>query len=318
MTEEANAHHTNTEMILSPRREVLAGTDMALKVEVSCPSGCDLRSGTVRVIAQDGTVAKEVPLISFEEGINGTGEFALKAPVEVGECTWNVAYPGQEVGGVFHHPSSTQFSFTVSPHPTSIAVWNLISPIALGNRFKIKVGVKCSVECKLTGCEIAVYGQRGRKVASETLSDLPWPGSSALYWTDVELEAPCAEGHYKWRVGFRDPHLEAPHSDASYRFAFATARPPEHILTVHVTDKHTKSPIEGALVTIRSRGTPYRARTDAGGVASIGVPTGEYNIYAVKHRYADFNTTVEIGSDLDLKAELLLTPPSQWGGWPNR
>lgn len=318
MTGDVDAHQTNTDVILSTRREVFAGTDVPLKVEVSCPLGCDLRGGTVRVIAQDGTVVKEVPVTSFEEGINGSGEFALEAPIDIGECTWNVAYPGREVGTVIHRPSSTQFSFTVTPHSTSIAVWDLTSPIALGDKFKIKVGVKCSAACELTGCEIAVYGQRGRKVATETLGDLPWPGSSALYWAEVELEAPSAEGHHKWRVGFRDPHLELPHSGASHRLSFATARRPQHIVTIRVADKHTKSPIEGAMVTVRARGTPYQARTDADGVASLRVPTGDYNIYAVKHRYADFQTTVEVGSDLDLRAELELTPPSQWGGWPNR
>ena len=318
MIGDVQSHQTTTEMIRAATREVDAGADVPLKVKVSCSSPCDLRGKTVRIVAHDSTVAEGVALTRFEEEMNETDEFTVKAPTELGECTWSAVFPAQEIGGVLHEESSTPVVFKVKPHATSIAVWDVPSPIPFNDRFKIKVGVKCSSECKLTGKKIGIYGPRGKKVATGVLGGVPWPGTSALYWAEVELEAPGLKGYYKWRVGFRNPQLEVPHAEASYRFAFATARPPEHIVTVQVTDKLTKSPIENAQVTLRSRGTPYRAWTDEGGVASLGVPTGEYRVYVVKHRYADFQATAEVGSDLDLKAELLLTPPSQWGGWPNR
>ena len=313
MTGEVQSHQTNTEMIQSAPPEVDAGTDIVLKVRVSCPSACDLRGKTVRVIAQDSMVAKEVALTSFEEEISETDEFTIKAPIELGECTWGVVFPGQEVGGVLHEDSSTPVVFTVKAHGTSIAVWGVSSPIAFNDKFKIKVGVKCSAECKLTDKKIVIYGPKGKKVATGTLGGVPWPGTSALYWVEPELEAPGVEGYYRWRVKFRKQDLELPHEEASYYFAFTTARPPGHIVTVEVTDKLTKAPIKNALVALHSRGTPYRGYTDEEGVARVGVPRGEYKAYVVKHRYADFQTTAEVAGDIDLKAELLLTPPSQWG-----
>ena len=147
MAADIQSHHTNTEMVHSAPRQVDAGTDVILKVKVSCPSACDLRGREVRIIGQDSTVLKEVPLASFEEDINETDEFTVKAPIDLGACTWSVMFPRQEIGALTHGESSTPLSFTVKPHSTSIAVWDVPSPVAFHDKFEIKVGVKCSAEC---------------------------------------------------------------------------------------------------------------------------------------------------------------------------
>jgi hypothetical protein len=306
MTEEVESHQTNTEMTRSAPSEVDAGADIGLMVKVSCSSACDLRGQTVRVIAQDGTVAKETPLTSFEEGMNETDEFTVKAPVELGECTWSVVFPSQEVGDVLHEESSTTFSFAVRPHSTSIAVWDITSPIPFGRKFKIKVGVKCSAECNLADQTVAVFGPRGRKVATGALGNVPWRDTSALYWTEVELEAPGVQGHYRWRVKFRKPELELPHKDASYYFVFTTARPPEQVVTVEVTDRETRTPVKNAMVTLHAPGAVYRSRADENGVARVNVPKGEYTLYAGKGGYEAFRTTAEVASDVCVKAELVV------------
>ena len=311
MTEEVKSHQTNTEMVQSVPPEVDAGTDIPLKVKVSCASACDLRGKTVRIIAQDSTVAKEVALTIFEEEMNQTDEFTLKAPIELGECTWSVVFPGQEVGGVLHEGSSTPVVFTVRPHATSMAVWDIPSPIAINDKFKIKVGVKCSAECKLMGNKIGIYGQKGKKVATGALGGVPWPGTSALYWVEVELEAPRVEGYYRWKVKSRKPDLELPHEEASYSFFFTTARPPEHVVTVEVIAQETTTPVKHARVLLRPQsGYKYRGYTDEGGVAKLQVPKGDYTLYALKgHEYETFQTTVEITHDATIRAELFPAPP---------
>ncbi|HUW95408.1 MAG TPA: hypothetical protein VMW58_06440 [Anaerolineae bacterium] len=308
MTVEVQSHQTNTEMIQSAPPEVDAGTDIALKVKVSCPSACDLRGKTVRIIAQDSTVAKEVALTGFEEEMNETDEFTVKAPIELGACTWSVVFRAQEVGGVLHEESSTSVMFNVKPHSTSMAVWGVPSPIAFNDMFKIKVGVKCSAECNLMDKEIRIYGQKGKKVATGALGGVPWPGTSALYWAEVELEAPGVEGYHQWAVKFPKPDLEVPHEEASYTLAFAAARPPEHVVTVEVTDKRTKTPIKKALVALHSSGTPYRNPTDDGGVARVSVPQGEYQLHVLKADYEEFQTTAEVATDTKLKVELTFWP----------
>jgi hypothetical protein len=204
--------------------------------------------------------------------------------------------------------------FNVKPHATSIAVWDVPSPIAFNDKFKIKVGVRCSAECSLTDKKIAIYGQKGKKVATGALGGVPWPGTSALYWAEVGLEAPGVEGYYRWRVKFPKPDLELPHEEASYHFGFTTARPPEHVVTVEVIDKNTKAPIKGAHVLLRPHsGYPYRGYTDEGGVAKLEVPKGEYTLYASKgDEYQTFQTTVEITDDATIKAELLVAEKPWW------
>jgi len=314
VTEEVEAHETSTYMVKPSPPEVNAGADIALKVEVSCPECCDLRGGIVRIVDQDGALAKEVELGEFDGTVNQTDEFVVKASTEPGEYTWTAVFPAQEKEDVLHGESSGPFSFAVKPHSTSIAVWDVPSPIALNDRFKIKVGVKCSAECNLVDKKIGIYGQKGRKVATGALGGVPWPGTSALYWAEVELEAPGVEGRYRWRVRFLKPDLELPHAEAAYHFGFTTASPPEHVVTVEVIDRDTKAPIENASVLLRSlsyRGHAYRSHTDDGGVARISVPKGDYQLHASGEGKESSRSTVNVASDTAVEAEVFAVKREQ-------
>ena len=203
--------------------------------------------------------------------------------------------------------SSVPFSFIVKPHATSIAVWDVPCPIVFNTKFKLKVGVRCSAECKLAGRKIEIYDKEGGKVATEKLGGVPWPATSALYWAEVELKAPSIEGCYRWTAKFPKPDLELPHEGTFCTFGFATALPPEHMVTVEVIDKNTKTMIKNARVFLCSYGGyPYRNLTDDGGVAKVSVPKGEYNICVLKDEYETFETTAEVASDVAIKAELLV------------
>ena len=254
-----------------------------------------------------------------------TDQFVVKAPVKPGVYEWAAVFLAQEQEGLLHEGSSVAFSFVVKRHATSIAVWDVPSPIAFDARFGLKAGVKCHAECKLTGNEVEIYDHEGAKVATGTLGDLPWPGSTGLFWADVELKAPSIEGFYGWTVKFPKPHSDLPHEEASHNFGFTTARSPEHVVTVEVIDKHTKAPIRNAHVLLHPHsGYPYRDRTDECGVAKVAVPTGEYELWVSKDRVEDpkgehnpwlskfrydtLETTVEVASDVTIKAELLVRP----------
>jgi len=304
VTGKLQAHETSVSMVKAPRAELDGGTDMALKVKVSCSSACDLWGKIVKIITQDAAVAKEIVLVSFDDMANETGEFVVKTPFEPGEYTWTAVFPAQEKEGILHEESSAPFSFTVKPHAISITVWDVPSPIAFGDEFKIKVGVRCSAGCNLTGKEVAIHDYEGVKVATGTLGDVPWSGTSALYWAEVELEAPGTEGCYAWEAKFPKPDLELPHEGASYAFAFGTARQPEHVVTVEVLDKATNTPIRHADVILH----PYRDHTDERGMARLMVPKGEYELYVSGSDRKTFQTTVKVASDVAVRAELLVAP----------
>ena len=304
MTEEVKAHETSTSMVKPAPSEVHAGAHITLKVEVSCPEFCDLRGSIARIVNEHADGAKRVELTQFDGTVNQTDHFVVKAPIELGGYTWTAIFPGREKEGVLHEESSTPYSFIVKPHATSIAVWDVPSPTASGDEFRIKVGVKCSAECKLTDKEVEIYDHEGAKVATVTLGDVPWSATSALYWAEVELGAPGAEGYYAWTVGFPKPDLGLPHEDVSYEFGFTTASPPEHLVTVEVTDKRTKAPIKGAYVVVQ----PYRGHTDEGGVATLEITEGKHELYVSIDNYATFHTTIEATGDVTVKAEMTFFP----------
>jgi hypothetical protein len=142
-----------------------------------------------------------------------------------------------------------------------------------------------------------------------TLGDAPWSAAGALYWAEVDLEAPATEGSYEWNVKLPKPDLELAHEGSAYPFAFVTASPPDHVVTVEVIDKDSKTPLSKAFVTLHSSGGfPYRNRTDDAGVARVSVPKGEYRVYVLKEDYKDSQTTAAIASDVTIKAELLFAP----------
>jgi hypothetical protein len=307
MTVEVEAHETSTSMVKSAPAEVYDGTDMMLKVKVCCPSACWLREKIVKIITQDAVLIKEIKLdtlYTMGGTTNETVEFAVKAPTKPGEYTWTAVFPAQEKEGVLHEESSTPFSFIVKPQGTSMAVWDIPSSIVFNAKFKLKVGVRCSADCKVTDKVIEIYDHEGAKVATGTLGDVPWPGTDTLYWTEVELEAPAVEGYYTWEAKFPEPELELPRQEASHAFGFRTGKPPEHLVTVEVIDKDTQTPIKNADVILH----PYRAYTDEDGVAEVEVPKAEYKLYVSKDKYKTFQTIVKVASDVTVKAELLVAP----------
>jgi hypothetical protein len=297
-------HEPNISMAKAALAEIDGGADIALKVKLLCPSNCNLQGCNVKVIDGEGAVAKEIELVSFDGTANETDEFVVKAPIKPGGYTWTAMFTAQEKEGVLHGESSTPFSFTVKPHATSIAVWDVPSPVVFNSRFNPKVGIRCCAECKLTGKEIEIYDHKGAKVATTTLGDLPWTDTTALYWTEIELNAPGTEGYYTWTVTFPKPDLELPHEGISTTFAFRTTKPPDHVVTVEVIDVETKTPIKNAHVVLY----PFRGYTDEHGVVRVSVPKGKYDLDILMQDYQPFRTTAEVAGDATVKTELLFWP----------
>lgn len=305
MTDQVQAHKTSTSMVKAAPAKVDAGADITLKVKVSCSSACDLQGNTVKVITPDAVVADELALTAFDDTGNETDTFVVKAPSEPGDCTWTAVYPAQEAEDTPHEESSASFSFTVRPHVTSMAVWDVPSPMVQDSRVKIKVGAKCSAHCELVGKEVEVYDQEGTRVATGTLGDVSWQGATALYWTEVAFDAPSTEGLYKWTAKIARPELELPHTEGAYPFVFRVVRPPDHVVTVEVIDRDWKTPVEQADVLLH----PYRTQTNSEGVAKLEVAEGEYELNVTRGNFGVFEQTVNVDSDMTIKAEILVILP---------
>jgi hypothetical protein len=304
VTSQDKVHETSISVDQLAVSELDGGAEIQLRVKVSCSDFCDLRGSTVNIIAPDESVT-EVLLTGFNGAENVAGDFVVTAPKEQGTYTWTAVFPEQENAGILHLESSAPRSFDFKPHGISIAVWDVPFPALLGAKFKAKVGVRCSADCKLTGKAVEIFDGEGGKVATERLGDVSWPGTDALYWAEVELEAPGTEGYFQWTVKFPRPELEAAHEPASYVLGFATAKPPEHLVTVSVIDKDSGTPMGNVEVNLH----PYTGRTDELGVATVGVPKGHYDVYVSAPGKKIFRMPVEVAGDAAVTAELVSVLP---------
>lgn len=205
----------------------------------------------------------------------------------------------QEKGGDIHEEGAAS-SADVKPHATSMAVWDVASPVVVDTAFKLKVGVKCSAGCNLAGEEIEIYDHEGVKIATGTLGDVPYADRVDLYWAEVEVTAPATKGAYRWEAVLAQPRLETPHREASYKFGFSSAERPEHTVTVEVVDQETEAPVANARVMLR----PYSSRTDESGMATLAAAGGEYKLDVTKEKYDTFATTVTVTGDASIRVEL--------------
>ena len=287
--------------------EVDAEAELTVTARVSCPHGCDLSGQSISIRARDDTELARAELTERDGEACVAGALVLRAPIETGEHTYWAVLAAQQKDGVLHDETSTEFSFTAKPHATSVNVWGLPSAIAAGERFSLKVGVKCSSGCRLTGRPLSIFDQEGAQVRAASLLDEIWPGTSALYFAEVEAQAPRTTGDHQWRVRIPGSDSGVPHAAGSFDFAIKVVSPPDHEVTVEAFDGEKQTPIEGVHVLLH----PYRAVTDANGVAKLKVAKGSYKLYVSGFNYIAHESTLTVAADLTTRAELAVEPEGQ-------
>jgi carboxypeptidase family protein len=189
-------------------------------------------------------------------------------------------------------------------HKTSLAFWDLDSPVVVGRTGRMKVGAKCSAGCVLTDQRVEIRDANGTSVARAGLSAEPWPGTAGLYWAELEFPAPSNIGTHVWSIA-------SPHGDAVSNFTFFAVVPPEHTLTIHVRDKESQAPLAEAEVRLG----PYRAASDDRGVATIELPTGNFSLSIWKVGYEQFTTTVDVTSTMTVDVEIAVEPEPEQKYW---
>ena len=302
-TNEPHVHETNLELSQSVPPEVAVGTDIAVTVKVWCPSGCDLRGGSVTVKAAEETVAT-AELTECHDGRSETSGLTIKVPGELGEYAWSILVPRRKVRGVVHKRSAIPISFRTVPHATSLAVWGNPSPVVMGHPFTIKVGAKSSGACELQGAQVEIHDETGARIGVGTLGETPWVETGALYWTEVDLAAPMKEGIASWSVRFAPAAQKIPHDGSAAEFSFATVRPPEHSVTVKVVEKGTGVPIADAQVRVGA----HRASTDDSGVATLMTSSGTHDVVAWKGGYQSPSMIVAVTEDVGVQIEATVIP----------
>src|SRR4029450_11644973 len=86
------------------------------------------------------------------------------------------------------------------PHAVSVIAWDIPTAVVVGEKFRMKVGIKCAHECDLANVDFGVFDEKETQVATGTLPAERWPGTTGLHVAEVDLEAPSAEGLHTWSV----------------------------------------------------------------------------------------------------------------------
>jgi hypothetical protein len=185
---------------------------------------------------------------------------------------------------------------------TSLAVWDIPTAVALGERFTVKAGAKSSGGAPLGGGRIEVLDGAGAVIAQALLGAEPWPGTDGLYWSEIELCAPQATGLASLSARFDATSIEEPHDGAAQRFSVAVVPLPEHVLTVTVAADD--GPVADAIV----RAGPIRVTTDVEGRARLNLAKGPHQIVVWKTGYASEPVPLTVEADAALRIEARLKP----------
>ena len=192
-------------------------------------------------------------------------------------------------------------------HATHVVVWDVPPAIVAGERFRMKVGIRCSSECRLAHRSFEILDDEGAVVATGAVSGEIWPGTSALYVAETELKAPADEGLHTWSVRVPASDLGAPHDEGAVSVGVRTVSHPDCLVKVEVVDKDSGVPLPGARVVMH----PFRAVTDDRGFAELRVATGAYTLFISQTRYLTLGLPVEVTADMTAGAELCLEPVTE-------
>jgi hypothetical protein len=203
----------------------------------------------------------------------------------------------------------TEFSIVVKAHTAHLNVWGMPSAISVGERFGLKVSMKCSSGCKLTGRELDIVDDKGAKVGAVTLGEDAWPGTKALYYAEFETDAPAEVGDHKWWVKVAATDIGLPHAAGSFAFPVKVVTSPDFEVTVEAIDSDKQTPIKGLHVLMH----PYRSVTNENGVARVKVAKGTYKLHVSGFKYIAHQAIIDAESDVTARVELKIEPEERAG-----
>src|SRR5919197_3842660 len=104
----AESHLTAIALSEPAPAEVAAGTELKLKLELTCAAGCDLHSLPLTIKGPDDTAATTCR-------INESGEVALRIPPKVGAQSFTIAFGLHESADIRHEPCALSLNVNSIP-----------------------------------------------------------------------------------------------------------------------------------------------------------------------------------------------------------
>ena len=284
--------------------EVDAGTDVTLKVRVAGPRKHDLSRSSASIRDADNAELARAGLKKSDGEEYESDDIVVMTPSVAGEYVYRAVLGTTDKDGSLHEQASTEFHLVVKPHEVQLNVWDVPSAIVAGERFKFMVGVKCSAGCNLAGREFGIFDREGCHHSAANLGHDIWPGTDALYFAEVAVEAPPMAGDHHWEVRTAACCSDLPHAAGSFGVTVRVVSPPDCEVTVEAVDREKQTPIKGVRVVMH----PYRATTDQNGIAKVKVTKGRYDMLVSGSKYVPVGIAVEVTTDIITRAELDVDP----------
>jgi hypothetical protein len=284
--------------------ELDAGAEFSLICWVNLPPGSDPSGFFVSIRNYDNEELSFAELARSYDETCFTDEILLTAPLTEGLRTCRAVLVAGRSAGTGHDLISIEFSFVVRAHTLRMNVWDLPTAIVAGEPFSLKAGIKCSAGCGLAGREVTICDAEGVQFGGGKLRDEVWPDTSALYFAEVKGNAPLTLGNHRWEIRISASGSGIPHAAGVHVFDAKVVDPPDCEVTIESIDAGSQSPIVGARVVMH----PYRALTDANGLAKLRVVKGDYKLLVSASKYMATAQTIKVSDDVTVQAELALEP----------
>jgi hypothetical protein len=189
-------------------------------------------------------------------------------------------------------------------HATRLVVWDVPTAVERGAALRFKVGIKCALECNAAARRVTIRDASGHELAATAVGRTPWPDTVALYYAEVALPAPVVDGAHVWEAAVEAAAAATPsaaaHAAATLSFQVRVVPSAECVVKIVAVDAATRAPVRGARVVLH----PYRAVTDAQGVAEVAVPKGAYRLFVSGRDYLPFRGDGDVRGDVTIRAEL--------------
>ncbi|MCL4189088.1 MAG: hypothetical protein KJZ85_15920 [Rhodobacteraceae bacterium] len=279
--------------------DIRPGDPLTLTFALADPEGAEPLVGLDIVVLDDtGGERGRVAIARNEDRLPAIEPLEIEAPHAPGTHRWRARLdlPEPEEG---EEPLEvgTDLELAVAAHRPSVTVWDVPSVVERGRPFRFRLGIKCPLGCDSAGWAFAVRDAAGRDVAAGAVGADPWPGTAGLHHAEISLAAPQTDGLSVWTVVALGRDAPCAHLEHATQLRLHVGPPAEHRLRITVLDAASRAPVARAKVVAH----PYRAVTDAQGVAEVRLPSGHYRIFVSGKPYFAMNTEAEVTGDLDLE-----------------
>ena len=293
--QEAVVFPVSLSLSISPQ-DVDAGAELTLKAVAECPEEFDLSDEQISFHDATGREIGSAPLAALE-GKDFGAEITVTAPIELGEYGYGAVLTPAEGEGVAHAEAKAEAHCTVKAHDAYLNVWNIPSAITAGEAFSFHVGLKCSCGCNLANRGFVVRDQAGTVVASATLGEAVWPGTSAVYFAEVQAVAPADLSLHKWTVESDGSATGIAHAPGTIDMRVRTVATPDHEIRFEVIDRKSGAPLKGIKLIMG----PYRATTGEDGVALMRVVADHYVLHASGHKCLPYRDHLDATKPVGLR-----------------